>query len=444
MKRAAMRGAVTLSLVAAGLCFAAAPGTLHAQQTSITPTASSGAKVVSVTVTGSKKFSPQDLVKASGIAPGNLVTPEDIQAGADRLGALGWFNKVQFKFNTTRDGVNIEFTLEDSPTVPVTFDNFPWFTEQELIQAIRSETGLFDGTAPEAGDALDKMKVALQKLMTTRGIRGEVEATVLAAPGESGMVQQFRLNGPLVKVAGVEFSDPLARNDKHIAERLSDIIGKPYSRYTLDLFAFEYLRPVYLSKGYLRVRFAAPEIRFIGDPRQALPDTVSARLKIETGPVYKWGGITWSGNSAFDAASLDQMTGLTAGEPADGNKIQEDWDRLETEYGKRGYIEAKLDAQPAFDDTAAKISYRVQIAEGIQYRVGQMVITGLSLAAERQLLAAWGLPRGEIFNKKYYDDFVASGARKIFENSAVHFETVGHLLRPNAQTKLVDVLLDFQ
>jgi outer membrane protein assembly factor BamA len=258
------------------------------------------------------------------------------------------------------------------------------------------------------------------------------------------LMLQFHLNGPLVKVAGVEFSDPLARGGKQIAERLSDIVGKPYSRYTVDLFAYEYVRPAYLLKGFLRVRFAAPEARFAGDPRQALPDAVTVRLTIETGPLYKWGGITWSGNTAFDAASLDQMTGLTVGDPADGNKIQAAWDHLETEYGKRGYIDVKIDPQPAFDEAAAKVSYRVKIAEGIQYRVGQMVITGLSLAAERQLLAAWGLPRGEIFNKPYFDDFWAIRARKVFENTVVHFETVGHLLRPNPETKLVDVLLDFQ
>ena len=436
---------VALCELAAAMCFvASAPGTLSAQQQPITPTASGSAKVVSITVSGSKKFSVADMARASGIAPGNLVTREDIQAGADRLGALGWFNNVQYKFNTTRDGVEIVFTLEDAPTVPVAFDNFPWFSEQELADAIRAETRIFDGTAPDGGDALDKMKSAVQKLVVTHGIRGEVESTLLAAPGESGMMQQFHLNGPLVKVVSVEFSDALARNDRKIAERLSDIIGKPYSRFTLDLFSYEYLRPLYLSAGCLRVRFPAPEARLTGDPRQPLSDAVAVRIKIELGAVYRWGGANWSGNAAFDATSLDQLTGLAVGDPADGNKIQAAWNRLETEYGKRGYIDAKLDPQPEFDEAATRVSYRVALTEGIQYRVGQLVITGLSLTAERQLLAAWALPRGEVFNKEYYDNFVATSARKIFQDSVVHFERIGHLLRPNAETKLVDVLLDFQ
>lgn len=406
--------------------------------------ASGSAKVVTVKASGSKKFTSGDIARLGGIAPGSVVTREDIQASADRLGGLGWFNNVQYKFNTTRDGVEIEFTVEDAAAVPVTFDNFPWFTDQELGEAIRAEAGFFDGTAPDGGDGVDNMKSALQKLCAARGIRGDVTATLLAAPGEAGMVQQFHLNGPLTRVGAVEFSDPQLRAEKHVAERLTDVVGKPYSRFALDLFAYEYVRPIYLSQGYLRVRFAPVEARFAGDRKQPVADSVVAKVTVETGPVYKWAGAAWSGNAAFDDASLNKMVGLSPGDAADGNKIEAAWGRLENEYGKRGYIEAKVERQAAFDEAAAKVSYRVAITEGIQYRVGQMVITGLSLAGERQLLAAWALPRGEVFNKQYYEDFVASGARKIFENSAVHFETVGHLLRPNPETKLVDILLDFQ
>ena len=429
-------------LAAAMLILAAAPGLAWAQEP---PAATPGSgKVASVNVTGSKKFSGPELAKASGIEPGNMVTQSDIQAGADRLGALGWFEKVQYKFITTREGVHVEFTLEDAPTVPVAFDNFPWFSDEELTQAIRADAGIFDGTSPKDGDAVDKMKQALEKLVVAHGIRGTVENLLLAAPGDSGMIQQFRLNGPLMKVGTVEFSDPLPRGEVHVADRLADIVGKPYSRFAIELFSYEYVRPLYLSKGNLRVKFAAPQARLAGDPRKGPPDTVAVTVPIEPGPVYRWAGVTWTGQAAFNEASLNQAIGLTAGDPADGNKIQGAWDRIENEYAKRGYLDAKIDPQPVFDDAAAKVSYRTVITEGVQYRVGQFVVTGLSLAAERELLAGLGLPRGDIFNKQIFDDFIASGARKLFENTAVHFETVGHLLRKHPDTKLVDILLDFQ
>ena len=60
------------------------------------------------------------------------------------------------------------------------------------------------------------------------------------------------------------------------------------------------------------------------------------------------------------------------------------------------------------------------------------------------MLANWKIARGDIFDNTYYEEFVNGGAQKIFQNTPVHFQKIGHLLRPDPQTKTVDVLLDFQ
>ena len=130
--------------------------------------------------------------------------------------------------------------------------------------------------------------------------------------------------------------------------------------------------------------------------------------------------------------------------PADALRLQAAWDRILAEYKKRGYLEAKLDPVAQFDDLGARVSYSVKVTEGIQYRMGQLVVTGLSLAAERQLLANWKIARGDIFDNSYFEAFVQDGARKLFEKTPVHFEHLGHLLETNPQVKTVDVKLDFQ
>jgi len=60
------------------------------------------------------------------------------------------------------------------------------------------------------------------------------------------------------------------------------------------------------------------------------------------------------------------------------------------------------------------------------------------------LLSNWKIARGDVFNNTYFEDFLNGGAGKIFKDTPVHFQHIGHLLRPNPQTKTVDVLLDFQ
>jgi outer membrane protein assembly factor BamA len=157
--------------------------------------------------------------------------------------------------------------------------------------------------------------------------------------------------------------------------------------------------------------------------------------------------VSWKGNVAVLSASLDGLATVKTGEVADGLKIEALWQDVELEYGKRGYLDAKLDAQPDFDDAAHRVSYHVNITEGPQYRMGEMTVTGLSLDAEKQLRHAWQLAPGQIFDNAYFETLLSVLARpkpEIFGELPVHYTQCGHWLRPDTDRHTVDVLLDFK
>jgi len=403
-------------------------------------------KIVSITFQGSKRFSEAELTAVSGLHPGDSVGREEIQAAADRLAKLGLFTDVRFRFGSKGENVTVEFQLQDAPTVPVSFDNFPWFTDAELTRELREAAGLFDGTAPEQGAILDAMTQALENLLHSRGVNASVERTLLARLDADGMMQQFRVVGASLKVGTVEFQDALANEDKRVRERLSDLIGKPYSRYAIEVFDAEQVRPVYLERGYLRVRFGTPHARFSGDPSRPLPDNVLVNVPVEPGPAYQWAGAKWSANTLLTSEALDGFLGLKAGEPANGLKIATGWERVRSEYGRLGYLDAKVVAVPVFHDAAgavASVSYQVSVTEGLRYRMGEMVITGLSLEAERRLRDAWHLLPGQIFNRVYFEEFLETGVKQAFGDLPVHYNEIGRWLRTHPEAKTVDVLLDF-
>jgi outer membrane protein assembly factor BamA len=417
------------------------PALLRAQ----TPaTAETTAKVASVKIIGSKRFPEEDLARDIGLAPGTAVNREQIQAAADRLSGLGWFSGVSYKFKTTAKGVEIEFTLHDAPSARLWFDNFPWFSDAELGDAIRAAGLPYDGTAPEGGTALDAIREAVAGLLKARHIPGEVEGDLVQAPESSGMVERFRVTGAELPVVGIEFSDAIARNDEGIAHVLNSLTGKPYSRYALAIFLVEQVRPVYISQGYLHARFGEPVALFAGDPGKPLANEVTIRVPIERGVQYHWGGIKWPGQIVLTQEMRDDLLGMISGEPADGMKLQAGWQRVAREYKRRGYLDVKVTPTLDYNDAEARVTCTVDVAEGSQYRMGKLVLTGLSLAAERLMLSNWKLARGDVFDQIYYEDFVNDGARKIFQNTPVHFSKIGHLMRPNAETKTVEVLLDFQ
>ncbi len=404
------------------------------------------AKLSQVKVIGSKKFPEAQIATASGLKIGETLSREDIQAAANRLADLGPFANVRYRFSSQGDSVTVEFTLVDAPTVPVLFDNFTLFTDDEITQALKDAVVLFDGTAPEQGTILDSMTDALQQFLAKHNIKAAVERTFLASPGESGMIQRFEMKGVAgLKVSAVQFGDNVAAESTKLAVPVRDLIGKPFSRFAVEVFANEQVRPVYLARGHLRVQFGIPEARFTGNPAQPLPDDVTVFLPITPGPAYRWGGATWSGNTVFIPQALVDFMGFAPDELANGMKVEAGWNRVKKEYGHFGYLDAAIEPEPVFEESTTRVKYRARVTEGVQYRMGQLVITGLSLTAERILVTAWHIPAGEVFDKSYFDDFLENQvkSKKLFGEHVVHFERVGDVLQTNPQKKTVDVMLDF-
>jgi len=409
--------------------------------------AAQAGRIAAIRVVGSQRYTEAQVAAASGLHLRDTVGREEIQAAADRLSQLGSFASVRFRFTSTGESVAVEFQVEDAPTVPVFFDNFPWFADDELTAALRQAVDLFDGTAPEQGSILDQLTETLRKVLATRGIHAAVERTLMARPGGDGMMQQFRVVGASLKINAIQFGDPLAAQSKRVADRLPDLVGKPYSRFAVEVFSGEQVRPLYLGQGHLRVRFGRPLTRFTGDPNRPLPDSVLVIVPIEPGPVYRFGGVEWTGMAAFGPAALNEFLGLKTGEVADGIKIAAAWARVQEEYGRRGYVEMILEPKPLFDEAVQRVIYRVSITEGAAYGMGELVLTGLSLAAENKLREAWRLLRGEIFDRSYFEKFLVKlekGGAEIFGDLPIHYEQTGHWLRTNPNTRTVDVLLDFK
>jgi hypothetical protein len=270
---------------------------------------------------------------------------------------------------------------------------------------------------------------------------------VIPNPNGEGNVQEIRVEGTALQLAKLELSDPSLLASKAVQQHLSEILGKPYSRMTIDLFLSEAIKPIYLQQGFLRAKLGPPEVRLTGDPNQKLPSQIPVYVPVAPGAVYRWKGIHWTGNTLVSEFTLNGLLGIKDGDTADGMQIEAAWDRAREEYAHRGYLEAKLNPLPAYDDQAHTVSYSVSIQEGPQFHFGKMVLTGISPAAERKLQNAWPFAAGAIFDKAKFEDLLATlqtHQEQVFGELPVHYENVGHWLQTDAGKNTVDVLLDFK
>jgi len=402
---------------------------------------SGSGKLASVKVSGSKRYAPELLAAETGLSAGSMITKADLQNGADRLARCGLFSSVQYRFGSEDAGVRLEYQVVDAPTLPVWFDNFPWFSDAEISAALRKDVPLFDGTAPESGSILHELASALERLLATRGVSASVSNEVALAPVTNVRVQQFHVDGATASIAAVEFSDALAQGERGIQQRLADVVGHPYSRSMVELFEFDQVRPVYLAHGFLRVKFGEPSARVTGSGAAA---KVTVIAPVEPGPAFAWDGVTWTGNSAVSASILNTNVTLKAGDPVDGMKLEAMWNAARDEYAKAGYLDMTLTPNPQFEESTKRVGYNVAISEGRQYRMGKLVLTGLSIEGERRIRAAWGIAAGAVFNRDIYEEFVDAGIKQAFVGLPFHYDKVGRFLQQDPDKGLVDVMLDFQ
>ncbi len=396
---------------------------------------------------GEKLLTEAQVVAITGLTPGAQISKNDLQSAADKLVQSGLFAKVSYNFQTKLASVFVTFHVEESPRIPVYFDNFPWFTDSALGDAIRAKCPFFDGTLPEAGAAVDQAVDAVKELLASRGVQGSLEHTVIANPTGEGNVQEIRVEGAAVQIAKLEFSDPALSTSKAVQQHLSEILGKPYSRMTIDLFLVEAIKPIYLQQGFLRAKLGPPEIRLTGDPNQKLPSQIPVYVPVAPGDIYRWQEIRWTGNALVSEFALSALLGMKRGDVADGLQIEAGWDRVREEYAHRGYLEAKVDPAPAYDEHTHTVSYSVAIHEGPQYRFGKMILTGISPAAERKLHAAWPIAAGDVFDKAKFEELLAklqTHQEQVFGELPLHYDNVGHWLQTDASKGTVDVLLDFK
>jgi outer membrane protein assembly factor BamA len=426
-----------LILPLAFVFFFAIPNFIHAQT----------ATLKEIQVDGLQKLTQAQVVAVSGLVPGAQVGRKELQDAADVLVRSGLFAKVTYNFSTHNSDLTLTFHLQENPRIPVSYDNFPWYADSELNDAIRKDLPFYDGTLPEAGVVVEQAANALKAFLAAHGGNVQVEQTVLVNPLADGNMHQFREEGIAPRIASVEFSDAHLKESLAVQQHLPEILGKPYSHLAIDIFLAEAIRPVYQEDGYLRAKIGPAEVRLSGNPNQKLPEEIPVFVPCEPGAMYHWKGAEWNGNQAISTITITTTLGLKAGDVADGMGIEAGWDRIREEYGERGYLEAKLTPVATYDEQAHTVSYAVAITEGQAFHFNQMTITGMSLAGERMIRDAWPMKPGEVFDKKVFEQFLNRleiHRATIFKELPIHYDTVGHWLQDDAGKGTVDVLLDFK
>ena len=170
------------------------------------------------------------------------------------------------------------------------------------------------------------------------------------------------------------------------------------------------LYPIYRELGHLRASFGAP----IAKPEtKAGCEGVDLTIPVDEGAIYSWVKAEWSGNQVLSTKELDDALGMKAGEVANGKKFDTGLKEVQKAYGKHGHIQIHMNPTPEFDDGAPKVTFKIAVTEGPQYRMGTVEFKGFSAADAATLGKKWSLKSGDVYDRSYAGEFLRNEAGEI-------------------------------
>ncbi len=405
-------------------------------------------KLISVKVTGSKRFTTEEIASASGLPVGTIAHEEDFKKAARQLGETGAFtDNVTYTYSYSSAGTKLELQVTDADKfVPARFADFVWFTDEDLLHQLHQRIPLFKGELPLNGRLIDQVSDVLQALLVENAIPGIIEYRRINNKDEQVESINYNVIGVSIRIHHAEFNGAGASELPLLqaaAEKLSD---REYSRDYMNNFIEHSLLPIYHERGFLKATCATAQPKVVKLPasdsidNKQPPTFVDVTFPVDPGPQYKVTRWNWSGNKEIPTDKLEPFLHIQAGQTANMAQLEKDLRDVQTLYGSRGYILAAIKANAEFDDVDGTVAYHLVVHEGDLYRMGELEFRGLDNNLTARLRAAWKIRPGDVYDATYLKEFLPQ-ARKLLPAS-LDWEVDPHVTAVTRE-KIVDVDLQY-
>ncbi len=397
-------------------------------------------QLLSVTIAGSVRYKPQDILAQVDLKPEQTCDEGDFRLATRRLGDTGLFSEISYSYDYSPAGTNLKFQVKDSgQLVPVTFDNLIWFSDQQLQQALHNRVPLFDGQLPVEGNLAQQVSDALQNLLLEKKIPGEADFTRYSEPDGPVTYIVFRVLGPRIRIQNLDFPGSSPEEAIALRNAAEVLLGRTYSRSDLQDEARKTLLPVLLAQGYLKAEFGTPSASLARqDDNEILVNVV---LPLNRGQQYRLEGYEITGSEIFTQKEIAAVIPLKQriGKPADSVQLHQDLTAIRQLCGTQGYIGADVHAEPAFLNDQS-VRYKIVIHEGPAFAMGNLDIQGLDEQTTERLRESWTLHTGQAYDSSYPARFLEQASQQIhlLQHLRADFAET-----PDDKEKTVDVTLRF-
>ena len=154
----------------------------------------------------------------------------------------------------------------------------------------------------------------------------------------------------------------------------------------------------YQTNGYLDVIVSDPVVEYV-ESSSTKYNEATVTYNIVEGKQWFYGGLEVSGNTIFTDDEIRKVKKLKVGSVLNIAQVQNEYSSIADLYYDEGYISNQMNMRDERDDTNMTVKYYLDIVEGPQATIEQILISGLDKTKDYVMRRELEIHPGDIFSK---------------------------------------------
>jgi outer membrane protein insertion porin family len=377
-------------------------------------------------VVGNRRIPKESVLARLFSRAGDAYDPAVVQRDFNSLWNTGYFDDLRIEKINGTGCLQLIIYVREKPTISeINYKGLNAVSISDVLERMKKEKVGVTVESQYDATKVKREEVILKELLGEHGHQFAVIKTEVKTIPPARVALTFNVKeGPTVKVGKIEFTGNTAINHRELVAAMKNLkpIGVPHSIFLEDIFPRTFdaskldedadrVRQAYRDKGYFKASTGEPQtnVRNAGgvNPFTLHPSTgkrVDIVIPIEEGERYRLGGITFTGNKAYNnPKALRAQFPQKDGEYFNATMFGKGIEALRKAYGEGGYINMVPSPVPRVDEAKKLVYLDIDVDEGKQFYVSRIEFTGNTLTRDKVIRRELLVEEGQVYNSRLVD-----------------------------------------
>lgn len=263
-------------------------------------------------------------------------------------------------------------------------------------------TGMF--LDPSRKGPFETAKTEIQALYSSKGFQDVPIEYEIALNEETNILDvTFDITeGDQSRVTEIRFTGNDHFDASTLKKQLSSKVKSLFNAGYLDMAKLrddaDAIAAFYQTNGYIDVIVSSPIVEYV-DSSNTKYKEATVTYNIEEGNQWFYGGLEVNGNTIFTDEQIDAVKSMKVGSVLDLSAVANEYDAIANLYFDNGYIYTGVNTREERDDTTMTAKYILDITEGPQATVEDILFTGLEKTKDYVMRRELEIHPGDVFSR---------------------------------------------